>query len=548
MKRELSTAFGIVAMLCGITCIDKARAAAVFTYVSGPQGCTQPPGYPDAALCIIPNETPLASFPIPAVGNTYVDPNFGSTVRILSGFGSNHGYSTPTAFSANGKYVALIQNNNQVNVVETATGRVAYTNRPGTVTYDTVRWDALNDDVYYAISGTQVKRHQLSTNTTTVVRDYATDGHAFTHIFGGGTGDISKDNWLSVFADVEHRVCALNLNNAATYCADYLAPAVVAKVGFSFIDFPNMAKGVDSHTGKRYVLLMANPSLAVFSVNETTGKLDFEFRGPELPQPDFQVSGTGKNNNNDVCEPNESCLGAYHSDTFEDSDGQQYLSFVGDLNLPCQREVMTAQLNKGALMLHSIASGGGRTDVMLMDLCGGGPIELWLENHTGCARKSAYCVTSTNYTTTRDPADLTTPINRTTHRSELIVVRGNGVEIRRVAQTRGIQFSNDDYWSLAKASISGDGGAVVWDTNFGYPNRGEVVAMAYTGYGSAPVMSCDLNRDGVTNVADAQVALNQVLGRAPCTTADLTQSGTCGVIDVQRVVNASLNGICKIGQ
>jgi len=131
MKRELPTAFGIVVMLCGITCINKARAAAVFTYVSGPKGCTQPAGYPDAALCIIPNETPLASFPIPAVGNTYVDANFGSTVRILSGFSSNHGYATPTAFSANGKYVALIQNGNQVNVVETATGRVAFTNRPG---------------------------------------------------------------------------------------------------------------------------------------------------------------------------------------------------------------------------------------------------------------------------------------------------------------------------------------------------------------------------------------------------------------------------------
>src|SRR6476659_9148827 len=147
MKRELSTAFGMLAMLCGITCINKARAAAVFTYVSGPKGCTQPAGYPDAALCMIPNETPLASFPIPAVGNTYVDANFGSTVRILSGFSSNHGYATPTAFSANGKYVTLIQNGNQVNVVETATGRVAFTNRPGTITYDTVRWDASNDDI-----------------------------------------------------------------------------------------------------------------------------------------------------------------------------------------------------------------------------------------------------------------------------------------------------------------------------------------------------------------------------------------------------------------
>jgi hypothetical protein len=545
MKRELPARFAVVAMLCGTTCIENVRAAAVFTYISGPHGCTQPPGYPDAALCTIPNETPLATFAIPPVGSTYVDANFGATVRILSGFGSNHGYATPSAFSANGQYVAVAQNGAQVNVVETAAGRVAYTNRPGNVTYDTVRWDASNDDVYYAISGTQVKKHQLSTNTTTVVRDYATDGHAFTHITGGGTGDTSKENWLSVFADIEHQVCALNLNTGATYCADYLAPAVTAKVGFSFIDFPNMAKGVDSHTGKRYVLLMANPAIAVFSVNETTGKLDFEFRGPEFPQPDFQASASG--NNNDVCEPNETCFGAYHSDTFEDSDGQQYMAFVADLDSPCQREIMTVQLNKGRLLLHSISSGGGRTDVMPMDLCGGGPIELWLENHTGCARKSPYCVISTNYTSTRNPADLTTPINRTTHLSELMVMRGNGLEIRRVAQTRGIQFSNDSYWSVAKASISSDGGKVLWDSNFGYPNRGETVAMAYTGYGSTPGLSCDLNADGATNVTDAQIALNQATGKAPCTTGDLTQSGTCNVIDVQRVINTALGSVCKIG-
>src|SRR5437588_5415763 len=93
-------------------------ASPIFSYISGPTGCTQPAGYADDSLCIVPNEMPLATFAIPPVGGTYVDANFGSTVKILSGFGSNHGYSTPSAFSATGKYVALVQGVNQVNVVE----------------------------------------------------------------------------------------------------------------------------------------------------------------------------------------------------------------------------------------------------------------------------------------------------------------------------------------------------------------------------------------------------------------------------------------------
>jgi hypothetical protein len=43
-----------------------------------------------------------------------------------------------------------------------------------------------------------------------------------------------------------------------------------------------MAKGIDKTTGKRCVLLMANPSFAFFSVNMTSGKLPphkIQFRG-----------------------------------------------------------------------------------------------------------------------------------------------------------------------------------------------------------------------------------------------------------------------------
>ena len=59
--------------------------------------------------------------------------------------------------------------------------------------------------------------------------------------------------------------------------------------------------------------------------------------------------------------------------------------------------------------------------------------------------------------------------------------------------------------------------------------------------------ACDLNDDGVVNLFDVQIAINQVLGISPCTNADLLQNGQCSVVDVQRVLNASLGGACLIG-
>jgi hypothetical protein len=55
-----------------------------------------------------------------------------------------------------------------------------------------------------------------------------------------------------------------------------------------------------------------------------------------------------------------------------------------------------------------------------------------------------------------------------------------------------------------------------------------------------PPSSCDVNGDGVTNVADVQLEVNMALGISSCTNA----SGTCSVVSVQRVVNAALGGTC----
>ena len=128
---------------------------------------------------------------------------------------------------------------------------------------------------------TTITKYQISTRTSTTLIDYATDGHHFTQISFGGTGDLSADNWAAFWAENEHQVCAVDLNLLKTYCTDYTAANPGNHVGWNSIDYVLITKGKDVDTNKRYVLLMADPAMGVYSVNERTGVLDFEYRGPE---------------------------------------------------------------------------------------------------------------------------------------------------------------------------------------------------------------------------------------------------------------------------
>ena len=58
---------------------------------------------------------------------------------------------------------------------------------------------------------------------------------------------------------------------------------------------------------------------------------------------------------------------------------------------------------------------------------------------------------------------------------------------------------------------------------------------------------CDLNSDGIVNVADVQLAVNQAMATQPCTNGDLDGDGRCDVTDVQREINAALGGPCVTG-
>ncbi len=66
----------------------------------------------------------------------------------------------------------------------------------------------------------------------------------------------------------------------------------------------------------------------------------------------------------------------------------------------------------------------------------------------------------------------------------------------------------------------------------------EVLALFNAAAPSATVT--DLNGDGVTNITDIQISVNQAAGAAACTTGDVNKDGVCNVADVQLVVNRSL--------
>ena len=99
---------------------------------------------------------------------------------------------------------------------------------------------------------------------------------------------MTADYWLAFWVPGQDKVCALDIRNVRTYCATYSAPHPMSRVGWvkndDNADFVMITKGVDRTTNKRYVLLMTNPALGVWSVNVARQRLDFEFRGPEDPE------------------------------------------------------------------------------------------------------------------------------------------------------------------------------------------------------------------------------------------------------------------------
>ena len=168
-----------------------------------------------------------------------------------------------------------------------------------------------------------------------------------------------------------------------------------------------------------------------------------------------------------------------HLDTLQDSNGTQYLVMNAETSAPCEVSLTTYQLNQGTAMNRQVELGGGRKRVMTLWRCGPG----WVDEHIACARSAPYCVMSTQ-NVPRNASD-SSPFVPTPHAGEIIVMRENGVELRRLALTRSLLFSGTgdaNYWSSPRAAISADGSLVVSDSNVGLQPGGQRVTLIQTGY------------------------------------------------------------------
>jgi hypothetical protein len=175
-----------------------------------------------------------------------------------------------------------------------------------------------------------------------------------------------------------------------------------------------------------------------------------------------------------------------HSDLFEDSRGNQLMMLAEEYQNPCEFDLVSYQLNKGARMAVPVEMGGGMRRIMTLFRCGGE--DVWADYHIGCARATPYCVVSTTYggfQSARQPDD-NSPMRSAAHLAEIFVVRDNGAEVRRLARHRSVSFATEDsrgYWSTPRACIAPDGSYVVADSNFGTPQAQRVIRVD-TGFGS----------------------------------------------------------------
>jgi uncharacterized protein (TIGR03437 family) len=437
-----------------------------YTYIKPPVGCTDVKGFDagNAAVCVVPNEKPPGAFTPPAVGQSYQDPNFGATVRVIGGPDAIHGYSSPSPISAKSKY-ALISVNQNVTVVDLLTGKKVRDNISAVGLEGSV-WDAVNDNYLYGYSGNKVIRLDVTSGNTSTIVNYS---GRFQSITAAGTADKSKDNWLAFYAPTEKQICTLSLSPVATYCGAVPNGVVV--------DFPTMAKGVDKVSGKRYVIGIVNGPFLIYSVNTAGNRLDFEGRGPENV-----LMGNG--NRDGVCDSGESCIGGGHGDTMEDSSGNQFLVTAVEGQGPCEYSIYSIQLARGAQMGLPVELGGGLKRLVPLFRCGGD--DHWVDFHTGCATQAPDCaisITNSAFNKAREPNDAS-PLARTSHMGEIMVVHDNGAEVRRLVEHRSVQFTNEEnsgYWSAPRGAISPDGGSVIATSNFGVPNQHRVIVIT-TGF------------------------------------------------------------------
>jgi hypothetical protein len=520
-----------------------------FVYPPGyPKACGQSEsGYPHQDTCHFENY-PAGVFPAPAPGESYQDPQFGTTVTRLTEPGFTVAYSAVSAFSAASTYV-MATNLSGNSSIYTRAGQLVTENIP--VNFNSFTWDARDDNRIWTYDGATVRSYQVREKLSTVAADFSRpfdERPAFQRLDAGGTADGTADGWWVFVERDARRVCAINLNgltprvqHSQLYCADYSA------LDIQNVDFPQITQ-VDSESGKRYVVLLGTPRALVFSVGERG--LDLEYVMPK----GFTTQ---------------------HSDVSEDSQGRQVVLFGYEDTYGNRIFLATARLNRGTSLLRPVEEGGGLS--LLYPIHGG---TIPTDFHYGC-NWNGYCVVS-SYSSyqgrgvpnvalqalvprpgacsiqTAEPHGMTAgsfvviagdedrfplagrwPVTAVTdteftiprpcpsssalvpglawagwdkpwfphqpNRQEVTVLRLDG-EVRRLAIHRAVVWRDNGklkyYYSTPRASISSDGRYVAYTSNLGSPQPGSIYWAAAPWPSGPPLRLTDLRwEDGQATFA-----------------------------------------------
>jgi hypothetical protein len=384
---------------------------------------------------------------------------------------SVHQYSGISPLSANTDKLHTFDIQGHARIVRLRDGKVISDSAP----YPEAHWDNVDDDLMWLIgsggnhSQNRIETWRPSNGRYQTVIDYR---NRFVKINTGATSDISYDDWAAFWAETEHNLCAVNLKAKKTYCIDYQAADPANLAGpIRDVDYVAVTPR-DSKSGLRYVLMMAQPAMGIFSVNEQAGVLRWVLR----PEQVFPAMGH-KGNNDGICNVGESCVATPHADILTGPDGQIYLVTGGygmeDGKGVCEAGEAVMRINAGPLMTKpenfAGVTGGGLKYIHDFSC---GVAGSWSADHNGCARFGSWCVHSF------ESHGAAPPVGRAGDLWLLSLDNAGSIVYKRLGATG---TSGKDYWSTPRASLAMDASQVIYDSDAGSNDATHAVYMVPTG-------------------------------------------------------------------
>lgn len=350
----------------------------------------------------------------PEVGEQYVDPVFGTTVKRLS-----NALSMPDAAGGSGNLTFVMNEYSTMSPFSADNSRLLLMHQSYFALYDgsgnylrdlpfqihsrsEPRWSRRDPNVLYYIDGNQLKRYHVAADVSAIVHTFS----EYTTVYGAGESDICFDG--------DHFVLVGDSRDVFVY------------------EISTDTKGPVLDTGGRggFDNLFITPDDNVLIGWYARG--NGRYQGVEL----YDKSMTFRR---------QVAPALGHMDVTRDIDGEEVLLWInaGDLAPPvdCQNAVVKIRL-----------SDGFRTCLITFD---------WSQaQHVSAPHGSGWFFVSTY-----SSADLSPLSSWPKYANEILQIRLDGSEVRRLAHHRSRPF--DGYNYTPRVAVSRDGSRLVYSSNYG---------------------------------------------------------------------------------